>query len=237
LGPFENTADKSAFSQSGISKAKVGFAHCFEPQAWTIRFGHQLRASHTGAESQNDHRAARFPVEFHHFLEALSSPHKASELADVDDIFGWMIGSWEMKAVLYNAAGGEHRTKGELHASWVLEGRAVQDWFIFPRRIDRSNGSPGRDDRYGTTIKTFDRKLKAWRVYWTNPADDETSAELIARREGQGIMMEGKLRYGTRIRWRYFTITPTSFHYTVEKLEADGESWQLYLELFGKRVI
>jgi hypothetical protein len=49
--------------------------------------------------------------------------------------------------------------------------------------------------------------------------------------------MEGKLRGGKPIRWRYFSITPTSFHYTAEKLEADGKSWQLYLELFGRRSV
>jgi hypothetical protein len=169
------------------------------------------------------------------FLEALPSSQKAPCLADVDDIFGWLIGSWEMEAVLYNADGQLHRTKGELHASWVLEGRAIQDLFIIPRRTDRSGGLPGRGDRYGTTIRTFDRKLNAWRVSFINPADDETSAELIAHRDGHGLIMNGKLRGGTPIRWRYREITPTSFHYTAERLKPDGESWQLYLELFGKR--
>lgn len=46
--------------------------------------------------------------------------------------------------------------------------------------------------------------------------------------------MEGKLSGGTPIRWRYQTITPTSFHYSAEKQGSDGK-WQLYLELFGKR--
>jgi hypothetical protein len=77
--------------------------------------------------------------------------------------------------------------------------------------------------------------LNAWRVNFINPAADETSAQLIARRHGQGIEMEGKLSGGTPIRWRYASITPTSFHYSAEKHGSDGKSWQLYLELFGKR--
>ena len=169
------------------------------------------------------------------FLEALPSAQKASDLADADSIFDWLIGSWEMDAVLHDADGREHRTKGEVHASWVLEGRAIQDLFIFPRRADRTSGLPARGDRYSTTIRTFDRKLNAWRVNFINPADDETSAELIARHEGQRIMMEGKLRGGTPIRWQYLSVTPTSFHYTAERLNGDDESWQLYLELFGRR--
>lgn len=77
----------------------------------------------------------------------------------------------------------------------------------------------------------------AWRVIFINPADDETSAQLIGRRKGQGIQMEGKLSGGMPIRWKYVVFTPTSFHWTGEKLASDGESWLLYLELFGNRSV
>ena len=65
---------------------------------------------------------------------------------------------------------------------------------------------------------------------------DETSAQLIARRNGEDIEMEGKLSSGTPIRWRYQSVTPTSFYYNAEKRSSDGKSWHLYLELFGKRL-
>lgn len=169
------------------------------------------------------------------FLDALVSPQQAPDLADADDIFGFLIGSWDVEAVLHDANGRTQKRTGEVHASWVLEGRAMQDLFIFPRRADRASGSPAAGDRYATTIKTYDRTLNAWRLNFINPAADETSAQLIARRGGPGIEMEGKLSGGTPIRWQYVSITPTSFHYRAEKLGSDGKSWQLYLELFGTR--
>jgi hypothetical protein len=169
------------------------------------------------------------------FLQALPFPQRAPELAEGDDIFGWMIGSWEMDAVLYDANQQTRRSKGEVHASWVLEGRAIQDLFIFPRRADRRSGVRADGDRYGTTIRTYDRKLRAWRVHFINPAAQETSAQLIARRNGNNIEMEGALSDGTPVRWRYQEITPDSFHYLAERLQSDGKSWQLYLELFGRR--
>ena len=76
------------------------------------------------------------------FLDALPFPERAPELPEADDIFGFLIGSWEMDAILYSANGQTQRTKGELHASWVLEGRAIQDLFIFPCRADRAHGVP-----------------------------------------------------------------------------------------------
>jgi hypothetical protein len=130
--------------------------------------------------------------------------------------------------------GHSQRSKGELHASWVLEGRAMQDLFIFPRRADRKSSVPTRGDRYATTIRTYDRTLQAWRVNFVNPAAEETSAQLIACRNGEGIKMEGKLSDGTPIRWRYVNIEPTSFHYTAER-RCNEDTWQLYLELFGIR--
>jgi len=45
------------------------------------------------------------------FLEALPFSQKAPELADVDDIFGWLVGSWEMDAVLHDADRRLHRSK------------------------------------------------------------------------------------------------------------------------------
>lgn len=170
------------------------------------------------------------------FCDALVSSAKAADLADVDDLFGFLIGSWDLEAVLHDSTGQAQRSKGELHVAWVLEGRAIQDLFIFPRRADRPSGLPARGDRYATTIRTYDRVLRAWRVDFINPAAPETSAQLTARRREQGIDMEGKLAGGVGIRWRYRSITAASFHYSAEKLGTDGMHWQLYLELFGSRV-
>ena len=47
--------------------------------------------------------------------------------------------------------------------------------------------------------------------------------------------MDGMLSNGNPVRWRYEAITPSSFHYTAEKLKSDGHSWYVYLELFGSR--
>ena len=170
------------------------------------------------------------------FLDALPSSRPAPELADVDDVFGFLIGSWDVDAVLYDAEGRTRKVAGEVHASWVLEGRAIQDLFIFPRRADRASETRAAGDRYGTSIRTYDRTRKAWRVNFINPAAEETSAHLVARRNGEQIEMEGKLADGTPIRWRYVTFSPTSFHYTAEMRRGD-DAWQLYLELFGQRAL
>jgi hypothetical protein len=170
------------------------------------------------------------------FIDALVSSGPAQELADADDLFGFLIGSWDIDAILHNADGETQKTQGEVHASWVLEGRAIQDLFIFPRRADRAVGTPARRDRYATTIRTYDRTRQVWKVNFVNPADDETSARLIARRRESMIEMEGRLFGGTPVRWRYDSVTPTSFHYRADKLMNHAGQWRTHLEIFGARM-
>jgi hypothetical protein len=132
------------------------------------------------------------------------------------------------------ARGNVQFSRGELLGAWILEGRAMQDLFIFPGRVDRQAGRPREGDRYGCTVRLFDHSNRLWRVYWFNPADEKTSGELRAHRDGEGIALSGELWDGTIVRWAYRHITQTSFRYRAEKQLADG-SWQLYLELDGTR--
>ena len=141
-----------------------------------------------------------------------------------------------MDAVLYDRQGRTRNTQGELLSAWVLEGRAIQDLFIFPSRALRASGAPSEGDRYGTTIRTYDRAQRAWNVSFINPAAPETNAQLVARRHGRDITMEGTLADGSAIRWGYRgPTTPTSFHYTAERLWSDTHAWAVYLELLGRR--
>jgi hypothetical protein len=100
---------------------------------------------------------------------------------------------------------------------------------------DRTSGVRGPADRYATTVRTYDRTRGVWRVVFINPAAVETNAELVARREKDAIAMEGSLANGTAIRWRYEDVTERSFHYSARRLRQDDRTWQLYLEIFGKR--
>lgn len=169
------------------------------------------------------------------FAQALLSDRRSQEIPQEDDIFDFLIGSWQMEAVLYDRQGRTVRTRGEIHASWILEGRAIQDLFIFPSRTLRASGTPSRGDRYATTIRTYERNARVWNLIFINPAAVETNARLVARRVGNDIAMEGALADGSPIRWGYTGLTPTSFHYKAERMWQDTGTWSVYLELIGRR--
>jgi hypothetical protein len=103
-------------------------------------------------------------------LEVLTSAGRSPEIPESADCYGWLAGHWELDVRNYWGDVSGMGLKAEAHFGWVLQGRAVQDGWILPRRaqgtgeIDRA----GRD--HGTTLRVWDAGLKAWRVTWINPA-------------------------------------------------------------------
>src|SRR5262245_46625206 len=71
-------------------------------------------------------------------LQVLGSVARSNELTDQEDIYGWLIGGWEAAVYDYSADGTAHKSSGEWHFGWVLEGRAVQDVWIAPPRSQRN---------------------------------------------------------------------------------------------------
>jgi len=168
------------------------------------------------------------------FLSTLPSAVRSPEIPSDLDLYGRLIGSWELDVVSHDDEGATRHTKGEVHFGRVLEGRAVQDVFINPRRVDRGPGMAAFANWFGTTLRIYDPVLHAWRISWFNPRDG-VRAELIGRREGEAIVQEGMFPDGTPIRWTFSEITPSSFLWRGERLEPD-KTWRLQVECRARRM-
>jgi hypothetical protein len=166
---------------------------------------------------------------------ALAAAERAPEIPEAMDLYGWLVGSWELDCVGYNEDGSDIRTTGEAHFAWVLEGRAVQDVFINPQRPERGPDSPKFANWYGTTLRIYEPAIQAWRVNWFNPHDG-IRAELIGRRRGNQIVQEGKFPDGTPIRWTFDEITGDTFRWRGARLEPDGQTWRLQVLFHGRRM-
>lgn len=164
----------------------------------------------------------------------LAASGRSPDIPEAMDLYGWLIGSWELDVVGHDDTGNVIRTTGEAHFAWVLEGRAVQDVFINPRRSERGPDSPKFANWFGTTIRIYDASSQAWRVNWFNPRDG-IRAELIGRRRGNQIVQEGTFPDGTPIRWTFSEITKVSFRWRGERLEPDGKTWRLQVDLHARR--
>jgi hypothetical protein len=169
------------------------------------------------------------------FLKALAAAGRSSEIPESADIYGWLVGSWELEVVHYATVDvSQQRIGGELHAGRVLEGRAIQDTWIMPRRSVRSDATARANNMYGTTLRVWDQALEAWRITWINPVRGHRE-EQIGRRVGNEIVQLGARADGTATRWRFTEISADSFRWLGDRLEKDGTSWTLEAEFRARR--
>ena len=168
------------------------------------------------------------------FHAALSAPARAADIDATDDLYGWLIGSWDMDVLHYRVDLGNARRRGEIHFGWVLEGRAVQDVWIMPPRSEHHAGLAAADTMYGTTLRVWDPALRAWRVTYMNPLTGQRD-ELIGRRVGNDLVQIGTHADGTPIRWNFTDITRDSFRWTGVALAQDGVTWTLEAEFHARR--
>jgi hypothetical protein len=166
----------------------------------------------------------------------LAAPGRAPEIPESADAYGWLVGSWELEVCHYWGADVSARgIEGEAHFAWVLEGRAVQDVWIMPRRPDRTADVDRNLNMYGTTLRVWDPSIQAWRITWINPVNGARD-ELIGRWVGKDVVQVGTHAGTTPIRWTFTDITPDSFHWIGESLEPDGRSWKLQGEFRARRM-
>jgi len=163
----------------------------------------------------------------------LRSDGPSKELGDASGVYGWLIGSWDVRVIDYED-GSKQERQGEWHFGWILEGRAIQDVFVVPARRLRSAFNPIEGNRYGTTLRIYDRKTDAWRVIWNNPVTGVEN-RLIGKKVGNEIIQEGVEKDGSLIRWSFRDIHADSFHWTGEESHDQGKTWTLSVEFFCVR--
>ncbi len=166
----------------------------------------------------------------------IAAENRAASIEEKDDIYGWLVGSWDLAVLVYWAEDVSGRKiGGELHAARALEGLAVQDVWIMPRRLDRSSRLDPKFNMYGSTLRVWDATLRAWRITWLNPAGQHFEQQ-IGRRVGADIVQLGTRPDGTTTRWRFTEIEPNSFHWLGESLRPDGKTWLLEGEFRARRI-
>jgi hypothetical protein len=157
---------------------------------------------------------------------------RAPELA----LYAWIVGRWEMDVTTMPEDGAIYRGRGEIHAGWVLQGRAIQDVWMIPLLRDRQPGIqplPGAGNWYGTTLRIYDPELDAWRILWNDPATN-FFAQQIGRAQGPDIVQTGRDPRGGSLRWVFAEIQPDSFHWAAERAP-DDRNWRREVEIRAHR--
>jgi len=169
------------------------------------------------------------------FAGALLAAGASPELGPAADDLDWLVGGWTGEVRDFDSGGRVRTATGEWWFAWVLDGRAMQDVWIVPRRADRERPRTAAlaNDRYGTTIRWFDRQGGLWRIAWFNPVSGAVN-QLAGRRQGNRMILDGEAG-GRRIRWTFDDITPDSFFWKGESAAPD-ESWATEAEFRLRRI-
>ncbi len=159
-------------------------------------------------------------------------PERASKL----DLFAWLVGGWDMDVTTIAEDGATHQGRGEIHAGWVLQGRAIQDVWMIPRlaeRTPRIATLPGAGNWYGTTLRIYDPSLDAWRILWNDPATNFFSQQ-IARADGANIVQTGPDPRGGSMRWIFSDLEADAFHWRAE-CTSDQRNWRREVDIRARR--
>jgi hypothetical protein len=156
------------------------------------------------------------------FIEALHADGPAADRTDKMALYGWLVGRWSFDAVVHLDNGTTRRDRGEIHADFVLDGRAIQDVWILPGVF------------HGTTLRVYDPGIDAWHIVWSDPLRQYYTRQ-IGRAQGADIVQEGRDAAGTPVRWSFRERTPDSFRWLGERSPDGGKTWQLVAEFTVQR--
>ena len=169
------------------------------------------------------------------FLDALHANGSSADRGANMDLYGWLVGSWEIDVTEFGQDGSRQVRPGEWHFGWVLEGRAIQDVWIVPPRGARQPDAAANRKYYGTTLRVYDPRIDAWHIQWTDPVA-QAYLTMIGRKQSEDIVQGGTDAAGNLRRWSFSEITKKSFRWRGEVSADGGATWHLHMEFFARRV-
>lgn len=165
-------------------------------------------------------------------LNALHAARPHDDLAAKLRLYGRFVGSWSLDIDFHPLNGPPRYAEGEWHFDWVLEGRAVQDVWIFPAGARRANPEPWH--MYGMTFRWYDPALDAWHIRYFDPGRPYELHQL-GRAVGDEILQIGEDHNGFQRRWRFVDVAERTFRWIGEASWDKGGHWALEMEMKARR--
>ena len=151
------------------------------------------------------------------FIAALVSAERSPVIPPEDDWFAPLLGSWAFHRTNLEADGAFQDTVGEWIFARVLEGKAIQDLFIWPPRSQRKGDV--WEGEYGTTIRTYNPNTRHWDIAYAN-AGFIGRFEAVWDDEAKEIVQTNCA--DPSVRWTFSHITQDSFRWCDTRRGGDG---------------
>lgn len=160
-----------------------------------------------------------------HPILLLNSNNPDPSIKEELRLFGQFVGDWDIVEDKLLKDGKWIAYSGELHWGWILDGKAVQDVWIFN----------GENDSYkGTTVRFYDASIDAWHSIWLSPAKGIVR-NFIGRKEGDEIVLELLNPGDSRIQWVFYDICRDTFKWQSRESGNGGKEWIITEKMIIKR--
>lgn len=147
------------------------------------------------------------------------------ELAEHMALFEPLIGSWDLVVQDFDADGHRRLSLGEWHFSWALDGRAVADVWICPRRDAPENANANRSQQaqaeWGTSIRFYDQAADMWRSTWIGPGRAMIRQFTLAPTT-DGLQLTGHFAHQPTTLWTFSSMTGSTFTWRNEDIDRHG---------------
>ncbi|MGI8552550.1 MAG: hypothetical protein ACR2PL_17440 [Dehalococcoidia bacterium] len=169
-------------------------------------------------------------------LDALQARLPNEALASKLRLYGQFVGSWRLDIDWHELNGSTLHAEGEVHFSWVLDGRAIQDVWIAPARRLRNAAEPAEPwQMYGSTFRWYEPAIDAWHITWFDPTR-RLELRQIGRAVDADIVQVGEDHNGLLSRWRFVEIEEQSFRWLGEKSWDKGSTWTLLTDMRARKL-
>ena len=155
------------------------------------------------------------------------SPHPS--LGDQAKVFDRLVGTWDVEYRDFSQDGKVIHRSGEFIVGWVMDGRAIQDfWIVYP--------SGARKDReVYTDLRYYDPKSGTWAAAFIDP-EHASVARFTGHAVGDDrLVVETRDFDGTDTRWSINEMRADSFVWREEESLDGGKTWRLTAEHHMKR--
>jgi hypothetical protein len=144
-------------------------------------------------------------------------------------LFGQFVGDWVGEALTLKEDGSEVSSgQGEVHFNWILDGRAIQDVWMY------EDTSTKRMTPAGTTIRFYDAQKDNWQSTWISPLQNITLTFRGHEANGE-IILEARNPRGKMEQWIFYNITSSSFSWRGQSSEDEGKTWRVHTRYRFKR--
>jgi hypothetical protein len=162
-------------------------------------------------------------------VTALQARGPNPELGDQAKFFDRLVGTWEVEYTDFSKDGKVTHRSGEFIVGWVMDGRAMQDfWIVYP------SGARKEREVY-TDLRYYDPKSRTWPSTFID-VEHASVARFTGGEVGDDRIVLDTLDFdGTDTRWSINDLRSGSFVWREEESVDGGKTWRLTAEHHMKR--